>query len=171
MTQIDINVTNTTPAYVRDGGRQPKSVDLSAYPDLTVVYLGFRVSTWRGIRAVLGIGRKLEALKRDKPDGLLAHETVIFGLNQIGMRQYWRDFDTMIAFTRSEPHKGWWSSFSKDPGGAGFWHETYRRNGGMEAIYLHMPTPIGFASFAPEKAPVGAFKTSRGRIAADTAAL
>ena len=166
MTQQDITALGDTPAYNRGGRLQPKSVDLSAFPDLTVVYLGFRVSSWRGIKAMLGIGRKLERVKRDKPDGLLAHETIIYGLTQIGMRQYWRDFDSMIAFTRSDPHRGWWSDFSKNPQGAGFWHETYRRNGGMEAVYLHMPTPIGFASFAPEKAPVGSFKTSRGRIAA-----
>ena len=166
MMQVDTNANEGTPGYIREGQRQPKSVDLSSYPDLTVVYLGFRVSSWRGFKAMLGIGRGLEGLKRDKPDGLLAHETVIYGLNQIGMRQYWRDFDAMIAFTRTDPHKTWWSSFSKDPRGSGFWHETYRRNGGMEAVYLNMPTPIGFAAFAPEKSPVGPFKTSRGRIAA-----
>jgi hypothetical protein len=148
--------------------RQPHrlSVDLSAYPDLTVVYLGFRVSTFRGLKAVLGIGRKLDGIRRDKPDGLLAHETVLYALNHIGMRQYWRDFESLERFTRSEPHKTWWRDFAKDPAGSGFWHEAYRRNGGMEAIYLGMPEPIGLASFAAARAPVGPFMTSRDRIAA-----
>lgn len=140
-------------------------VDLSAYPDLVVVYLGFRVSTWRGLLSVLGIGRKLEVIHRDKPDGLLAHEPVLYGLRHIGMRQYWRDFESLERFTRSEPHKTWWREFSKDPKGSGFWHEAYRKAGGMEAIYLGMPK-IGFAAFAPERRPDGPFASSRGRLAA-----
>ena len=142
------------------------SVDLSAYPDLVVVYLGFRVSTWRGLKAFLGIGRGLRALKRDVPDGLLCDEPIIYGLNHVGMRQYWRDFESLERFTRSDPHKTWWRQFSKDPAGSGFWHEAYRRSGGMEAIYLGLPKPIGLAAFAAAKAPVGPFMTSRGRLAA-----
>ncbi len=143
-----------------------RSVDLSTYPDLVVVYLGFRVSTWRGVKALFGIGRKLDELNRAKPDGLLAHETIIYALNHIGMRQYWRDFESLETFTRSEPHKTWWRDFSKDPAGSGFWHETYRLSGGMEAVYLGMPKPIGFASFAAARAPVGPFMSSRQRLAA-----
>lgn len=67
---------------------------------------------------------------------------------------------------RSEPHKGWWRDFAKDPAGSGFWHETDRRSGGMEAIDLGMPKPIGLGSFAAARAPVGPFMTARGRIAA-----
>ena len=145
---------------------RPASVDLSAYPDLVVVYLGFRVSTWRGLKALLGIGRKLGDLTRNKPDGLLAHESLMFAINHVGMRQYWRDFDTLEAFTRSDPHRTWWREFSTDPAGSGFWHETYRRTGGMEAIYLGMPKPIGFGTFAAARTPVGAFSSSRGRLAA-----
>jgi len=37
----------------------------------------------------------------------------------------------------------------KDSGGTGFWHETYLRRGGMEAIYDDIPPRIGFTSFAP----------------------
>ncbi|GEP10221.1 monooxygenase family protein [Methylobacterium gnaphalii] len=148
-------------------GQTPRiSVDPSGYPDLVVVYLGFRVTTWRGLKALLGIGKGLNRIDRVKPDGLLCHETVIYGLNHIGMRQYWRDFESLEAFTRSEPHKTWWRDFGRDPAGSGFWHEAYRRSGGMEAIYLNLPKPIGFATFAAEQAPVGPFMTSRQRIAA-----
>ena len=44
------------------------AVDLTAFPDLIVVYLGFQVSTWRGLLAILGIGRGLELIRRDKPE-------------------------------------------------------------------------------------------------------
>ena len=141
------------------------SVDLTAYPDLVVVYLGFRVSTLRGLKAMLGIGRGLRALKRDVPDGLLCDEPILYALNHVGMRQYWRDFDSLERFTRSDPHKMWWKQFTRDPAGSGFWHEAYRRSGCMEAIYIGMPEPIGLASFAAARAPVGPFLSSRDRLA------
>lgn len=144
----------------------PKSVDLAGYPDLTVVYLGFHVSTLRGLATLMGIGRALVGINKDKPDGLLAHETFFFGLRHVGIRQYWRDFESLEAFTRSEPHKTWWARFSKDTAGSGFWHEAYRKAGGMEGLYIGMPKPIGLAAFAPPRAPVGSFMRSRQRIAA-----
>ena len=143
-----------------------RSVDLSRYPDLVVVYLGFHVSTWRGLKAALGIGRGLRRLYREKPDGLLCHESILYALNHIGMRQYWRDFDSLEAFTRSEPHRTWWRDFTADPRETGFWHEAYRMSGGMEAIYFGMPRPIGLGTFAEAREPVGAFMSSRQRLAA-----
>jgi len=67
----------------------------------------------------------------------------------VGMRQYWRDADSLLRWTRSDPHRQWWKSFLNDSGGTAFWHETYFRGGGMEAIYDDVPQPIGFMSFAP----------------------
>jgi len=143
-----------------------RSVDLSAYPDLVVVYLGLRLTGLKGVRTMLGIGRGLGEIARDKPDGLLAHETVIYGWLHTGMRQYWRDMESLERFTRSEPHKTWWRTFMHDTGGTGFWHEACARKGGMEAIYIGMPAPLGFGAFAPERAPEGPFMTARDRLAA-----
>lgn len=148
-------------------GPRPRreSVDLSAYPNLVVVYLGFRVGRLRGLKTLLGIGRGLAQVQRDMPDGLLAHENLVSGLNHVGMRQYWRDLESLEAFTRSEPHKTWWRAFGRDPAGNGFWHEAYRLSGGMEAIYVGMPNPIGLAAFAAARRLEGAFMTSRQRLA------
>ena len=143
-----------------------RSVDLSAWPELVVVYLGFRVRRPRGIAMLLGLGRGIAEVAREKPDGLLAHESVFYGLTHIGMRQYWRDLDSLERFTRSEPHRTWWRDFLRDTGGAGFWHETYRMQGGMEAIYIDMPGPTGFGLFAAERHPQGPFMTARQRLAA-----
>ena len=142
-----------------------RSVDLSANPDLVVVYLGFRVTRWRGLLALIGVGQGIAASVRSQPDGLLAHENLFFGLTHVGMRQYWRDLDSLERFTRSEPHRTWWRDFSRDAKGSGFWHEAYAR-GGMEAIYVGMPAPTGFGLFAPERAPEGGFLSSRQRLAA-----
>lgn len=141
------------------------SVDLSAYPGLVVVYLGFRVGRLRGLKALLGIGRGLAQVQRTMPDGLLAHENLVYGLNHIGMRQYWRDLESLEAFTRSDPHKTWWRDFSRDASGNGFWHEAYRLSGGMEAIYVGMPHPVGLGTFAATRQPQGPFMTSRQRLA------
>ena len=145
-------------------GTDRKSVDLSAYPALVVVYLGMRVIAWRGVATLFRIGPAIQKAVAAKPDGLLAHEFMLFGPLHVGMRQYWRDLDSLEAFTRAEPHKTWWANFTRDDGGTGFWHEAYRMGGCMEAIYLNMPGPLGLGRFAPALAPVGPFMTGRGRL-------
>ena len=142
-----------------------RSVDLSGYPDLVVVYLGYRAKGPKALRALLRIGRGLEEIRRNPPDGLLAHEGMWFGFMHPGFRQYWRDIDSLEAFTRAPQHKAWWGDFARDPASGGIWHETYRLRGGMEAIYSGMP-PLGLASFAPDRAPVGAFASARQRVGA-----
>ncbi len=128
-----------------------RTVDLSGYPDLVVIYLGMRVNRLTGIKTLLGFGPKISASVAAKPDGLLQHETIVYSLfpMHIGMRQYWRDLDSLLKWTRSDPHRQWWQGFLKDSGGTGFWHETYFRRGGMEAIYDDVVQPIGFMTFAP----------------------
>ena len=145
-----------------------RSVDLSGYPDLVVVYLGYRAKNLRGARALLRIGMGLRAIKADPPDGLLAHEDMWWGFMHPGFRQYWRDFDSLEAFTRAPRHKAWWGDFARDPRGGGIWHETYRLCGGMEAIYSGVP-PVGFASFAPERNPTGPFMSARQRVQGEPA--
>ena len=136
-----------------------RTVDLSGYPDLVVIYLGMRVNAWRGLKTVLGLGPQIEKSWKARPDGLLLHENVIFSLvpPHAGMRQYWRDYESLERWTRSEPHRIWWQTFLRDSGGTGFWHEAYFMRGGMEAIYDDMPHPVGFMNFAPV--------TARARIA------
>jgi fumigallin biosynthesis monooxygenase-like protein len=127
-----------------------RTVDLSRFPDLVVIYLGMRVNRLAGLKTLFGFGPKIAASAKQQPDGLLVHETVVYSLfpMHIGMRQYWRDLEALLAWTRSEPHRDWWKSFLKDSGGTGFWHETYLMRGGMEAIYDDVPTAIGFSKFA-----------------------
>jgi len=130
---------------------QRRTVDLSAYPDLVVIYLGMRVNRITGIKTLLGFGPKIAASVESHPDGLLLHENFIFSLFPMhaGMRQYWRDQESLLKWTRSDPHREWWQSFLKNSGGTGFWHETYLLRGGMEAIYDDVVPNIGFMGFAP----------------------
>jgi hypothetical protein len=128
-----------------------RTVDLSGFPELVVIYLGMRVNRITGLKTLFGFGPKIANSAKAQPDGLLRHENVIYSLfpMQIGMRQYWRDSESLLKWTRSDPHRQWWKNFLKNSGGTGFWHETYFLRGGMEAIYDDIPQPVGFMSFAP----------------------
>jgi hypothetical protein len=151
---------------MKNGNVSRQTVDLSAYPDLVVVYLGMRVNAFAGLKTVIGIGPRIAKSVEEKPDGLLCHEQIFYGIFpfHIGMRQYWRDFESMEAWTRSAPHVEWWKKFLKDSGGTGFWHETYMLRGGFEAIYLDLAAPIGLGSFAPLTASRGSMFSARRRL-------
>jgi hypothetical protein len=142
-----------------------RTVDLSAYPDLVVIYLGMRVNRLAGLKTLLGFGPKIARSVDAQPDGLLLHENLMFSLlpPHLGMRQYWRDFDALERWARSEPHRQWWQSFVRDSGGTGFWHETYFVRGGMEAVYDDMVQPTGMMKFAPVQPARGSMFSARGR--------
>jgi hypothetical protein len=136
-----------------------ETVDLSAYPELVVIYLGMRVNSFRGLGTLFKMGPRIQQSVDAKPDGLLLHENMVFGLfpPHLGMRQYWRDFASMERWTRELPHMQWWKGFLNDMGGTGFWHETYLMRGGMEAVYLDLPKALGLGAFAglvPAKGPM-----------------
>lgn len=128
-----------------------RTVDLSKFPDLVVIYLGMRVNQLTGWKTLFGFGPKINNSVAANPDGLLRHEYFLFSLfpTHLGMRQYWRDIDSLLTWSRSEPHRQWWKDFLRDSGGTGFWHETYLMRGGVEAIYDDISTPVGFLTFAP----------------------
>ena len=134
-----------------------QTVDLSSYPDLVVIYLGMRVNALAGLKTLAGFGPKIADSVAAKPDGLLLHESLTYSIFpvHVGMRQYWRDYDSLERWTRSAPHREWWTTFLKDSGGTGFWHETYFMRGGIEAIYDDVPKPVGMMAFAPVNAARG----------------
>jgi fumigallin biosynthesis monooxygenase-like protein len=70
---------------------------------------------------------------------------------------------SLEAWPRSEPHRLWWQKFLKDSGGTGFWHETYLRRGGIEAVYIDMESSVGLARFAPKEPARGAMFSARRR--------
>lgn len=141
------------------------TVDLSGYPDLVVIYLGMRANSVKGLVTLAKFGPRIQAAVAARPDGLLLHENFLLSLfpPHAGMRQYWRDFESLENWSRSLPHQDWWQSFVRDSGGTGFWHEAYFMRGGMEAIYDDVPAPTGFARFAPNKQARGAMFSARKR--------
>lgn len=127
------------------------TVDLSDYPDLVVIYLGMRVNKLAGLKTLFGFAPKISRSVKTEPPGLLAHEYFLFSLlpTHLGIRQYWRDFESLENYARSDPHRQWWQEFLRNTGGTGFWHETYLKAGGMEAVYVDIVDDIGLRQFAP----------------------
>jgi hypothetical protein len=125
-----------------------------------------RVNRLRGLKTLLSFGPKIREAVAAKPDGLLRHENFLFSLFPLhaGMRQYWRDFESLERWVRSLPHQQWWQQFLRDPGGTGFWHETYFMRGGMEAIYDNVPELIGLSHFAPVHEARGTMFSARKRL-------
>jgi Monooxygenase af470-like len=130
-----------------------------------VIYLGMRVNMLTGIKTLLGFGPQISSAVAAKPDGLLLHETIFYSIfpPHVGMRQYWRDFESLERWSRSEPHMVWWKEFLRNSKGTGFWHETYFMRGGMEAIYDDIPARIGFSAFAPVLPARGPMFSARTR--------
>lgn len=64
-------------------------VDLSAYPQLVVIYLGMRVNHWFGFKTLFGLGPQISKSAAAHPDGLLSHEFMPYSLfpTHLMMRQ------------------------------------------------------------------------------------
>ena len=141
-----------------------RTVDLSAYPDLVVIYLGMRANSLAGLKTLISFGPKIEKAVAEEPEGLLLHERMLYSPRHFGMRQYWRDFDSLEEWTRTLPHQEWWRDYVKDTGGTAFWHETYFMRGGMEAIYASSEKPLGLTAFAPVEPARGSMFSARKRL-------
>jgi Monooxygenase af470-like len=149
---------------------QRYTVDLSSYPDLVVIYLGMRVEEPHGLHTLEVLGPQIQASVEEEPEGLLLHEQIIFSEEplHVGMRQYWRDFDSLEAWARTLPHKQWWTDYLRDRGGTSFWHETYFRRGGFESMYVDVDDPpVGLGLFAPRAPATGPMFSARQRRDAD----
>jgi hypothetical protein len=131
----------------------PKTVDFSQTPDLVVVYYGMPAKNLQGVFTVLGLRKRVsKALMEDPPEGLLRHEFLYYSFLplHIGMRQYWKDFESLVTWARKSAfHLSWWKNYVNDSEGTGFWHETYCLQGGMEAVYNDMAFETGLMGVAP----------------------
>jgi hypothetical protein len=143
-----------------------ETVDLSAYPDLVVIHLGMQARSLRGLLTLLRFGPRIQRAADARPDGLLKHETLVFGFfpPHFGIRQYLKDFASLEEWTRSAPHGDWWRAYLRDTGGTGFWHETFLLRGGAEAVYIDIDSPVGLRAFAPTRPARGSLFSARRRL-------
>lgn len=144
-----------------------RAPDLSAYPDLVVIYLGMRINKLRGLKRLIGLGPEIRMAGDLKPDGLLHFDNnILYSLFplHVGMRWYWRDFDALERWARTDLHRRWWQEFIRDSGGTGFWHEAYFMRGGMEAVFDDLSVQrFGMAAFAPMHEARGSMFSARQR--------
>lgn len=142
-----------------------KSADYSDYPDLVVIYLGMRAEKLSGLGAIFTMGPQIQKSVNDKPDGLLLHEQLLWGLFplHVGMRQYWRDFDCLEKWAHSLPHKKWWGDFMKRDD-VGFWHEAYFARGGFESVFVGIDSLFGILKAGKPVDATGPMFSSRSRI-------
>jgi hypothetical protein len=123
-----------------------------------------RAHTWKGMTTMVKFLPQVRKAVLQQPDGLLAHDYWFYSPRHVGVRQYWRDFEALESWARTEPHSRWWREFLRDPGGAGFYHEAYTRRGTMEGMYVEMDTaPVGFMCFAPVVPARGPMFSARQR--------
>jgi hypothetical protein len=145
---------------------QRQTVDLSGYPELVIIYLGMRANTLQGVATLARTGARIRAAVATRPDGLLLHENLIYGMfpPHLGMRQYWRDFESMETWARTGTHARWWRNMLADPRGVTFWHETHFADGGTEALYINAAKPTGLMTFAPVNEARKSMYTARRRL-------
>lgn len=143
-----------------------QTIDLSGYPELVIIYLGMRANSPRGVGTLLRTGPRIKAAVAERPDGLLLHENLIYGMfpPHFGMRQYWRDFESMETWARTGTHAQWWRNLLANPRGVGFWHETHFADGGTEALYINAAKPTGLMAFAPVNEARKSMYTARRRL-------
>ncbi len=123
-----------------------------------------RVNAVTGIKTLLGFGPKISASVEARPDGLLLHEehfcirypprrhaTVLAGLESLGRWRRSRAAPHLVADLPARRRRD------------GFWHETYLRRGGVEAVYVDMEKRTGMAAFAPLEPARGAMFSARKR--------
>src|SRR5437879_13040042 len=67
-----------------------RSVDLSAFPDLVVIYLGMRVRALAGIKTLLVLGPQIDKAGAGRPTGLMHFEdNIIYRLFPLPVRMRW----------------------------------------------------------------------------------
>jgi hypothetical protein len=143
-----------------------QTVDYSQYPDLVVIYLGMRMESLKGLRTIAALGPQIQKSVDEKPDGLLLHEPIWYSLfpPHPGMRQYWRDFESLEKWTRALPHKKWWGDFLRADSGVGFWHEAYSARHGFEGLYSRLSVDIGLLKVGKPIPAEGPMLGARGRL-------
>lgn len=137
-----------------------------------VFMIGMRVNKFwafrRWVPTAAAMGPMLKELFQHAELGMLGAHTII-SWRGIGLVQYWRSFEDLERFARSNdlPHLKAWQRFNRavgNDGSVGIWHETYLvEPGRYEAIYNNMPV-FGLATAGEHVPAKGSRVTARRRL-------
>ena len=142
--------------------------------DFVVFLIGMRINKpwkfWSWWPVATAMPKMLIELAKQPELGLL-HARTHAGFPDILLVQYWRSFEHLEAYARSQQgaHLPAWQAFNKavgSNGDVGIWHETYVvKSGAYENVYNNMPR-YGLGVAGELKDAVGARKAARQRMAA-----
>ncbi len=143
--------------------------------DVVVFAIGMKINrTWaahRWLRPTVDSVRMWRHVQRSRPDGYLGGYLFVYARG-VGMMQYWRDFETLEAFSADDdrPHVAAWRRLlaqTHNDQTFGYWHETYLATAATsETIYGSMP-PFGLSEAVGATPITGRSETARGRLTAD----
>ncbi|MFF8944748.1 DUF4188 domain-containing protein [Streptomyces sp. NPDC014864] len=123
----------------------------AASEDGVVVFLiGMRINSFAAVRSWLptakAIGPMLAELSREEGSGLLGYKSLLGGVREAYLVQYWESKEKLLAYASAPDrgHRPAWAAFNRrlreGRGKVGFWHETYVVPAGShESIYMNMP--------------------------------
>jgi Domain of unknown function (DUF4188) len=147
----------------------------TALPDEPVVVflIGIRINRLLAFRkwvpTFLAMGPMRRTLAQHPESGFLGAQSW-FGWRQVMSVQYWRSFEDLERFARSqdEPHLRAWQRFNRavgyTDGSVGIWHETYLiAPGQVEAIHDNMPL-MGLLAATQAVPAAGHLATARDRL-------
>ena len=148
----------------------PERMTAQIEGDFVVFLIGMRINKpWKihkWLPVARAMPRMLDELKEHPESGFLG--SISKGLFMV---QYWRSFEHLEAYARSQDHEHWpaWVAFNKQMRGSrddvGIWHETYLVGAGQyESVYSGMP-PWGLGSASELVQASGRKESARGRVA------
>ncbi|MFJ3338248.1 DUF4188 domain-containing protein [Streptomyces sp. NPDC086766] len=123
----------------------------AASEDGVVVFLiGMRINSYAAVRSWLPVakamGPMLAELSREEGSGLLGYQSLLGGVREVYLVQYWESKEKLLAYASAPDrgHRPAWAAFNRrlreGRGRVGFWHETYVvPAGSYESIYVNMP--------------------------------
>ena len=138
--------------------------------ELALARIGLIARRWSARGAVRSLAKAAERAATEAKvagAGLLHAERFAAGTGHVVLLQYWRDYESMEAWTRRPPHSEWWRSAvdrMRRKGDLGVYHESFlvpRAN--VESIYLDSP-PVGLMAFGDLDDANGPRTAARDRL-------
>ena len=98
------------------------------------------------------------------PEGLLLHVYLLYFTvpPHFGMRQYWRDFDSLEGWAHDLPHKAWWRDYLRDRAGPASGTDVFPRRSGGVRLCRH--ATFGFHQVCAESAGSRLVVSARRRL-------
>lgn len=146
--------------------------------DVVLFLVGMRFNGVRGlvnaVRTFFRMPAMIEEILKNPELGCLGMQTY-FSLRGPVVVQYWRSFDDLERYARSDEFQhrgawGWYNGLGRAATGGGVWHETYRvPAGAYEGIAVNMPR-IGLGAALGSERAGTARASARRRLGLEYAA-